>query len=117
MVTMTTKPRRREKQPTGEKHQHQTAQGSRPKSPWRAVPGSVGACRRPAKNSTRAMVPIESAKPTMWKHSRVGKTSSEEFKGFVISTWIHVHCLARSSVYQRFAKNPPQPDHLAVTDR
>jgi hypothetical protein len=34
-----------------------------------------------------AMVPIENANPTMWKHSRIGKASADEFRGLVISTF------------------------------
>src|SRR5580700_11626299 len=37
--------------------------------------------------STRAMVPIDSANPTIWKHSRIGNASAEEFSGFVISMY------------------------------
>src|SRR5580698_1916824 len=40
-----------------------------------------------SEKSTTAMVPIDSANPTIWKHSRIGKASAEEFSGFVISMY------------------------------
>ena len=36
-----------------------------------------------SEKSTMAMVPMESANPTIWKHSRTGNESAEEFSGFV----------------------------------
>src|SRR5579863_9644703 len=78
---------------------------------WRLIPTPS------REKSTMAMVPMDSANPTMWKHSRVGKTYAEELRGLVISTGIGLYRLARSSVYQRLAENPVRRSHGAVTDR
>src|ERR1700735_2703803 len=62
--------------------------------------------------STMAMVPMENANPTMWMHSRIGKASSDELRGLVISTFDcdaqsplrrgDEQALHRSQVYQSF---------------
>src|SRR5579871_2570674 len=50
---------------------------------------SAGVSRRipqpSSRKSTSAMVPTEKAKPTMWKHSRIGNDSADSLSGFSIS--------------------------------
>ena len=45
-----------------------------------------------SEKSTMAMVPIESANPTIWKHSRTGNERAEEFSGFSISMSSRLVC-------------------------
>ena len=68
-----------------------------------------------SEKSTTAIVPIEKANPTMWKHSRIGKARAEEFRGLVISTWIRGYWIAMQPPRTRggrraFASVPSLPE-------